>query len=131
MRIDLPQCNLKTCRYSFDGNCVDKSRFDTCEYTYALAEKDNAKDELRHSYLKQHDLKNEYDKLKAENSLARDIINNLDKSNKEISDKWMVLNIENIELKAEIKQLKEDTDYYKEECCLVNHICDELKAEKH
>lgn len=33
MRIDLPGCNLKTCRYSSDGNCVDKNRYNSCEYT--------------------------------------------------------------------------------------------------
>lgn len=32
MRIDLPQCNFKTCLYSFDGNCVNKNRYETCEY---------------------------------------------------------------------------------------------------
>ena len=32
MRIDLPFCNLKTCRYCFDGNCIEKNRYDTCEY---------------------------------------------------------------------------------------------------
>ena len=32
MRIDLPQCNLKTCLYSFDGNCTNKNRYETCEY---------------------------------------------------------------------------------------------------
>lgn len=32
MRIDLPFCNLKTCRYCFDGNCRDKNRYDGCDY---------------------------------------------------------------------------------------------------
>ena len=32
MRIDLPQCNLKTCLYSFDGNCTNKNRYEACEY---------------------------------------------------------------------------------------------------
>lgn len=32
MRIDLPQCNLKTCRLHSDGNCIRKSEFDRCEY---------------------------------------------------------------------------------------------------
>ena len=32
MRIDLPQCNLKTCRYCFDHNCTNKIEYDRCEY---------------------------------------------------------------------------------------------------
>lgn len=32
MRIDLPFCNLKTCRYCSDGNCRDKNRYDGCDY---------------------------------------------------------------------------------------------------
>ena len=38
MRIDLPQCNLKTCKYQADGNCVDRNRFETCEYIFAKEE---------------------------------------------------------------------------------------------
>ena len=33
MRIDLPSCSLKTCKYYFDGNCTDKNKYDVCEYT--------------------------------------------------------------------------------------------------
>lgn len=32
MRIDLPQCNFKNCRFSFDGNCTNKIEYDSCEY---------------------------------------------------------------------------------------------------
>lgn len=32
MRIDLPLCNLKSCRYCFDGNCTKKSEHECCEY---------------------------------------------------------------------------------------------------
>ena len=32
MRIDLPQCNLKTCRYCFDHNCTNKMQYEVCEY---------------------------------------------------------------------------------------------------
>lgn len=35
MRIDLPCCNLKTCRYCFDGNCTDEIKYEQCEYTNA------------------------------------------------------------------------------------------------
>ena len=38
MRIDLPQCNFKTCIYSFDGNCTNKNRYETCEYQLDKAE---------------------------------------------------------------------------------------------
>lgn len=34
MRIDLPQCNLKTCRNCFDGNCKSKNDYDKCDYAY-------------------------------------------------------------------------------------------------
>lgn len=32
MRIDLPFCNLKTCKYCADGNCTDKNRYNGCDY---------------------------------------------------------------------------------------------------
>ena len=38
MRIDLPLCNLKTCRYCFDGNCTDKIKYEQCNYTLAKEE---------------------------------------------------------------------------------------------
>lgn len=34
MRIDLPQCDLKTCRCCFDGNCTDKTRYEKCDYAF-------------------------------------------------------------------------------------------------
>ena len=36
MRIDLPQCGFKNCRYQFDGNCISesKTRYEKCEYKY-------------------------------------------------------------------------------------------------
>ena len=45
MRIDLPLCNLKTCRYSSDCNCIDKNRYNSCEYAYAESENYKLKDE--------------------------------------------------------------------------------------
>lgn len=35
MKTDLPLCDRKICRYNSDGNCSDKSRYDSCEYTIA------------------------------------------------------------------------------------------------
>ena len=32
MRIDLPLCNFKSCRYCLDGNCTKKSEYERCEY---------------------------------------------------------------------------------------------------
>lgn len=32
MRIDLPTCGFKSCRYCFDGNCTKKVEYDRCEY---------------------------------------------------------------------------------------------------
>lgn len=32
MRIDLPTCGFKPCRYCFDGNCTKKVEYDRCEY---------------------------------------------------------------------------------------------------
>lgn len=31
MRIDLPCCNFKRCKYYLDGNCIDKSKYESCE----------------------------------------------------------------------------------------------------
>lgn len=33
MSINLPQCNLKTCRFCFDGNCCDTDNYERCGYT--------------------------------------------------------------------------------------------------
>ena len=33
MLIDKPQCNFKNCRYCFDGNCVNASRYENCTMT--------------------------------------------------------------------------------------------------
>lgn len=32
MRLDLPQCNFKNCKYSLDGNCIKPDEFPKCEY---------------------------------------------------------------------------------------------------
>ena len=32
MRIDLPTCGFKSCKYCFDGNCTKKVEYDRCEY---------------------------------------------------------------------------------------------------
>lgn len=32
MRIDLPCCGFKNCRYQFDGNCTNKKEYERCEY---------------------------------------------------------------------------------------------------
>lgn len=32
MRIDLPLCSFKDCRYNFDCNCIDKNRKEKCEF---------------------------------------------------------------------------------------------------
>lgn len=38
MRIDLPCCGFKNCRYCFDGNCTKPSEQGKCEYWYILHE---------------------------------------------------------------------------------------------
>ncbi len=38
MRIDLPRCNFKNCRYCFDSNCTKKSEYERCEYQLAKSE---------------------------------------------------------------------------------------------
>lgn len=32
MRIDLPQCGFKQCKFQFDGNCLHKSEYERCDY---------------------------------------------------------------------------------------------------
>lgn len=32
MRIDLPLCSFKPCKYCLDGNCIKKSEHERCEY---------------------------------------------------------------------------------------------------
>ena len=38
MRVDLPYCGFKNCRYSFDGNCTKPSEQGKCDYWYLLHE---------------------------------------------------------------------------------------------
>ena len=38
MRIDLPRCNFKNCKYCFDGNCTSKKQYERCDYLYARDE---------------------------------------------------------------------------------------------
>ncbi len=33
MRIDLPLCGFKNCKYQFDGNCTHEDEYETCEFT--------------------------------------------------------------------------------------------------
>ena len=35
MRMELPLCNLKTCRYYSDGNCLNKDIYANCKYTWS------------------------------------------------------------------------------------------------
>lgn len=32
MRIDLPLCSFKPCKYCFDGNCIKAPEYERCEY---------------------------------------------------------------------------------------------------
>ena len=34
ININQPLCNLKSCRYCFDGNCIDKEKYARCEYPF-------------------------------------------------------------------------------------------------
>ena len=43
MRIDLPCCGFKNCRYCFDGNCTKPSKLEKCEYWYLLHEESERK----------------------------------------------------------------------------------------
>ena len=45
MRIDLPYCGFKNCRYCFDGNCMKPSELEKCEYWYLLHEEAYQEDE--------------------------------------------------------------------------------------
>lgn len=38
MRIDLPRCNFKNCRYCFDSNCTNQNRYKTCDFREAKDE---------------------------------------------------------------------------------------------
>ena len=39
MRIDLPLCNFKNCRFSFDGNCKSQDLYDKCDLRYFVEQK--------------------------------------------------------------------------------------------
>lgn len=36
MRIDLPLCSFKNCRYNFDGNCESREKKDKCEFDIGI-----------------------------------------------------------------------------------------------
>ena len=38
MRVDLPQCNFKNCKYCFDSNCTKKNEYERCEYRQQKAD---------------------------------------------------------------------------------------------
>lgn len=43
MRIDLPCCGFKNCRYQFDGNCTNKNKYEKCEYQYLVSQLEQKK----------------------------------------------------------------------------------------
>lgn len=94
--------------HCLDGNCKDKSRFDTCEYTYSLAEKDNAKDELKHSYQKQHVLFEGYEKLKIENDQFKQENKKWKNQYQALCDKYYEEKVINEKLKSEIEVLEQN-----------------------
>lgn len=38
MRIDLPRCNFKNCKYHLDCNCTSQYRYETCDFREAKEE---------------------------------------------------------------------------------------------
>ena len=38
MRIDLPGCSFKNCRYNYDCNCTKQAEYDRCDYRLAKIE---------------------------------------------------------------------------------------------
>lgn len=36
MRIDLPCCSFKNCKFQFDGNCTEESEYDMCRHIHAV-----------------------------------------------------------------------------------------------
>lgn len=36
MRIDLPQCGFKNCRFNSDGNCQSRSEYERCNHKHAI-----------------------------------------------------------------------------------------------
>lgn len=77
MRIDLPMCNFKNCKWYFDGNCHKKTR-DYCEYHWQKTEIERLKslldsqcDHCSCTLLDERDkLRGEVEDLKIESTLA-------------------------------------------------------------
>ena len=38
MRIDLPRCNFKNCRYCFDSNCIKNTEYERCGFRLAKSD---------------------------------------------------------------------------------------------
>lgn len=56
MRIDLPFCNFKNCRYSADGNCVGGNRKETCELDIYRNLLEKSAEEIENCYGKETEL---------------------------------------------------------------------------
>lgn len=47
MRIDLPCCGFKNCKFQFDGNCTNRNEYDRCEFQEYKHDFYNAIEHLR------------------------------------------------------------------------------------
>lgn len=59
MRIDLPQCNFKNCRYSADGNCTNKARKELCEFDKYKSLLEKSAEEIENCYGRETELTQE------------------------------------------------------------------------
>ena len=41
MRVDLPQCGFKNCKFSWDGNCLYRLEYKRCEHRLAIETLEN------------------------------------------------------------------------------------------
>ena len=46
MRIDMPCCSIKTCKYWSDGNCTSVGRYTQCDYSHLLLFLSELKEQL-------------------------------------------------------------------------------------
>lgn len=46
MRIDMPCCSIKTCKYWSDGNCTSVGKYTQCDYSHLLLFLSGLKEQL-------------------------------------------------------------------------------------
>jgi len=82
VRIDLPKCSFKNCKYHLDCNCTSQKRYDACEFRQAQVEIETLNNIIKEDcgmlpdyekYLGNKTRKDFAERLKEENTVECDV----------------------------------------------------------